>query len=252
MQNSSYRRTFSGPVSAAAYDERVYARGTAAEILWRIEAGIVRDLAEEVIRGRSNASYLDFACGTGRILSLLEDLAPAAVGIDVSPSMLERANEKLNHAKLICKDITAQGDEIESQYDLITSFRFLTNAENELRRSALKSLWLRLKDDGVLIVNTHGNPLSYRALLLPYHWAKDAACGHRLFGYLSNRKANRILEEAGFTVQKIIGMGFVPQKLMGLCSEAVVERIERFLAGKLFLQSFGLNQIFVCTKRKAG
>jgi hypothetical protein len=182
-------------------------------------------------------------------LSLLEAEAETATGIDVSASMLERAGQKCRRATLIRTDITARSTPIEGRYDLITSFRFLTNAEDGLRSRALEGLRERLKDDGTLIVNTHGNPWSHRAVLLPYHWAKDAAQGRPLFGYLSNRQARRLLHGAGFRIRKVIGMGFVPQKLSGMFSAQTAERIENGLAGRRFVQAFGLNQIFVCEKR---
>jgi hypothetical protein len=165
--------------------------------------------------------------------------------------MLERAQQKCKRASIICKDVTARDDLVEGTYDLITSFRFLTNAEDDLRAKALARLHARLKDDGVLIVNTHSNPFSYRGLLLPYHWMKDALRGKKLYGYLSNRKARRLLEDAGFRVTKVVGMGFIPQKLMGVFSEATAERLEQTLAGRPILQAFGINQIFVCTKKIA-
>ena len=38
--------------------------------------------------------YLDFACGTGRVTSVVAPLARESVGVDISPSMLEAARER--------------------------------------------------------------------------------------------------------------------------------------------------------------
>jgi len=246
--DASYRKTFAASGDASNYDERVYAPGSSADLLWQVEAPILRREAEAAIQGKKDVSYLDFACGTGRVISLLEDLGETATGIDISPHMLERAKLKCHKAKFINTDITAAGAPIEGQYDLITSFRFLTNAEDDLRQAALARLRDRLKEDGVLIVNTHSNPWSYRAFLLPYHWLKDRLNSRPLFGYLSNRKARHLLLSAGFKVEKVIGVGFVPEKLLPLLPYGLAHRMENSLAGKSFVQSFGLNQIFVCTR----
>jgi len=245
----SYRQSFTKARAVSNYDERVYRPGSSAEILWRAEAAIIRRLGEEILRARKNTSYLDFACGTGRVLALLEDLAESASGIDISAAMLDRARTKCRHASLMCKDITQPAAEIEGQYDLITSFRFLTNAEPDLRLAALRQLHRRLKDDGVLLINTHSNPYSYRLFFLPYHWLRDRFKGRELYGYLSNAGARRTLEAEGFRVERVIGMGFVPSKLLPVIPSGIAAAIESGLAGKSIVQRFGVNQLFVCVKK---
>jgi SAM-dependent methyltransferase len=244
----TYRGTFSTAQSAESYDEQVYAPGSSAELLWRVEAAILERLAAGLRRARGRLDYLDFACGTGRVLALLAPYADAATGIDVSPCMLERAAARGSGARLLRKDVTAPGDEIEGRYDLVTAFRFRTNAEPPLRRAALAALAPRLEPDGLLLINTHGNPWSYRLLTLPYHWLCDRRAGRPLFGYLSARQARRELERAGFAVERTIGMGFVPQKLLPLLPARLALAIERGLAGKPLVQRLGLNQILVCRR----
>jgi SAM-dependent methyltransferase len=248
MAKTSYRATFSGAENAEKYDEVVYAPNSSADILWQVEAPILRSEAVAAVAGKAKATYLDFACGTGRVTSLLEDICGSSTGIDVSRYMIERARTRCHHTQFICQDITDPNTEIEIQYDLITSFRFLTNAEPDLRRQALAALHRRLKDDGVLIINTHSNPWSYRALLLPYHWLKDRLRSRPLYGYLSNREARRLLEASGFRVKKVLGMGFVPQKVLGAFPVRAAMFLERKLAARRLLQTFGLNQMFICTK----
>jgi SAM-dependent methyltransferase len=248
VAEQSYRETFSRDISAARYDEIVYATGSSADLLWQAEYRVLRPLAAAALKGRVAAAYLDFACGTGRVLASLEDLAVHAVGIDVSQPMLDRARSRCSKATLICTDITKTNASPEGQYDLITAFRFLTNAEPALRSAALAALHARLKDNGTLLINSHGNPWSYRLLLLPYHWLKDKRAGRPLFGYLSNREAHRLLRAAGFRVETTIGMGFVPQKLLRLLGARIASRIEARLAGVPVVRRFGLNQLFLCRK----
>lgn len=250
-ETPTYRKTFSTPNSAEAYDEQVYAPGSSAELLWRAEAAVLERLAADLRRELGRVDYLDFACGTGRVLSLLALHADTATGIDVSPHMVMRAEARVPGARLLLKDVTAEGDEIEGRYDLITAFRFLTNAEPALRRAALAALPARMKDGrSVLLINTHGNPWSYRLALLPYHWLRDRLAGRKLFGYLSARATRRELERAGFVVERVIGMGFVPEKLLPVLPRRLAGWIERRFAGAPFVQRFGLNQLFVCRLRR--
>ncbi len=243
----TYRNTFCAKTSAIRYDEVVYRPGSSADILWRVELRILRSLASDVLSGKSNPRYLDFACGTGRIVSAVEDLAAEVTGIDVSQSMLDRAQQRCARARFICRDIT-RDRVIEGEYDLITAFRFLTNAEEELRAAALSALRDRLADGGALLINTHGNPFSYRLLFLPYHWLKDRLARRPLYGYLSTGKARGLLERAGFKVEQVIGMGFVPAKLLTFVGVPLASWIEDHLAGMPGIQRIGLNQLFVCRK----
>lgn len=244
---NSYRSTFQSPDSASGYDDHVYAQDSSAEILWSVEKDtLVREVAAFVGR-RNGIRLLDFACGTGRILATLEPFAEEAVGVDISAFMLERASLTVKAATLIHADITQPGSPLEGKFDLITAFRFLTNAEESLRRQAAEALAKRLRDgDSLLIINTHGNLWSYRLLSLPYHWIKDRLHGRSLYGYITTRHAVRILEDSGLRVEKIIGMGFFPQKLLHLVPPRFARWLEHGLAGAPFVQRFGLNQMIFC------
>jgi hypothetical protein len=44
------------------------------------------------------------------------------------------------------------------QFDLVTAFRFLGNADDQLRRSAMDALRVRI--DGYLLINNHRNPVA--------------------------------------------------------------------------------------------
>ena len=67
VAEQSYRETFSRDISAARYDEIVYATGSSADLLWQAEYRVLRPLAAAALKGRVAAAYLDFACGTGRV-----------------------------------------------------------------------------------------------------------------------------------------------------------------------------------------
>jgi SAM-dependent methyltransferase len=248
MMADGYREQFVEERMAVKYDTIIYATGSKSELLWRVEAELLDRMAREIQHTHERIDYLDFACGTGRILSFLEERVDSATGIDISPAMLNRAAQKVRRAMLLCRDITADAADIEGRYDLITCFRFLKNAEPDLRRAALRQLALRLKGPtSRLLVSVHGgNPFSYRAVLVPWHWLR-ARFRRRKFGdYLSNREARAVIKEAGLIVERAIGYSFISGHIIGFFPSGLALWIERRLLGVPLLQVLGANQLFVC------
>lgn len=108
--------------------------------------------------------YLDFACGTGRITEQIAPLARESVGVDISPTMIEQARRKCPKTTFFLGDITQEDPPLGS-FDLVSSFRFFGNAQDELRDSALKAITRRIAPGGHLLINSHRNPRALFALL---------------------------------------------------------------------------------------
>ena len=107
--------------------------------------------------------YLDFACGTGRITEQVAPLAKQSTGVDISPTMIEEARKKCPQTRFQLADLTYQDPHL-GDFDLITSFRFFGNAQDELREGVLKALSRRLVAGGHLVINSHRNPRALYAL----------------------------------------------------------------------------------------
>lgn len=246
--SESYREKFLKDNDAINYDEGIYAHGSKSDLLWRIESTILEEIVGEMRRTHVRVDYLDFACGTGRIISFLEDKVDSATGIDLSQAMLNRAARKVHGATLLCRDITVDGVEAEGRYDLVTCFRFLKNAEPDLRRAALRQLAMRLKGtDSLLLVTVNGgNRFRYRPWLVPYRRMRAVLTGRKLESHLTNQQARAIINEAGLFVKRAIGMGFIGTRLLKFLPWSLALRIERQLVGVPLLQAFGANQLFVC------
>ena len=249
----SYAQAFQGERSADRYEHVVYAQGSSASMLWLVEKEILIQSIKEFCQTEiKHIDYLDFACGTGRVVEVVEDLVSTSTAIDVSEHMIGIARTKTHKTTYLCEDITRE-EYLSYKYDLITCFKFLTNAEDGLRREALSALRSLLRDqESILIVNGHGNPLSYRLLTLPYHWGRDKLAGRPFEGYLSTPRLNRLLASAGFRVERRIGMGFVPEKLQRMLPNKIVLAAERMLAKVPGLDYLGLNQVFVCRPADCG
>jgi SAM-dependent methyltransferase len=179
------------------YDEYIandpwsqYMTAVEAEILSRI----VRRLFEQGLSGS-----LDFACGTGRISRVMENLAKRSWGVDVSETMIAEARRKCRRTTFIVQDLTQQDLDIEP-VGLITAFRFFGNAEDPLRLAALHAIRRHLDPGGYLIFNNHRNPWSIQECLT------RLTGGHSPMD-LDYLKIVRLLRHSGFRMVRAYGVG---------------------------------------------
>lgn len=244
----SYRDKFKSPESVCAYEETEYGQQSASTLLWAIEQHILDSICDRWLGTNSSATYLDFACGTGRILAYLGPRMASSVGIDVSEQMLSVARTRIGNAKLLCKDISDESIEVEGAYDVITAFRFFSNAEDALRRKVLAALYRRMHANSILIAHTHTNPLSYKLVTWPYHEMRRAMGQEIHARYLTLSKLRMLLKTAGLVPIAVIGYGFIPGRLLGTMGPRVMTAIESLLAHQRMLRWFGVNQLVICRK----
>lgn len=247
---SSYREHFAAPGAAQAYEDGQYRPGSFWDLVWTLEKRVLDRVCVEQRARSGTLAYLDFACGTGRVLAHLEDRCDRARGIDVSPEMLERARARVRKAELVCVDVTREGAPLEDVYDLVTAFRFLLNAEPALRAAALRALARRLRDGrSRLVLNTHGNPLSYKGLVVPARRLLGArGADERL---LSVREVVALLDAAGLEVETRHGMGLLPAPLGSRLPRGLALGIEGALARAPGLGALGVDQVLVCRLKGA-
>src|SRR5437870_1294376 len=83
----SYAERHVNEFTPVYYDEELYRPNTYHSFIWELE----RPRLLRIIRGIGTAGrevkYLDFACGTGRIISAVAPLVAKATGLDISPQM---------------------------------------------------------------------------------------------------------------------------------------------------------------------
>lgn len=126
---------------------------------------------------------LDFACGTGRITSLLADYAKRIIGVDVSAAMMEMISRRDN-VELIQRNIIEHP--LEERFALLTAFRFFVNSEPELREAAMAALAKHALPDARLLANVHVNSWSPMGVL------------YRTRNFLLRKTMNRTLSHAEF------------------------------------------------------
>lgn len=213
-------------------------------MMWRLEQRALDSIfANAGEAGLQN--YLDFACGTGRMLSFLGKYARSVTGVDISPSMLEVARGRAPDAELICGDLTREPLLQDRQFDVISAFRFFPNAEPELRRDAITQLVRHLKAEGVLVFNNHRNPRSlfHRVLKVLGRLEPDPP-GVR---HMCHEEVSALVAAAGLRVIREIPLGVLPMEEGYFYGPpAAVEAVERLLTRVPFTRPLALNTIYVC------
>lgn len=245
----SYRTAFQNRQMASEYEAR-FAPKTFEDIISRIE----QDYLQRVLKTFSDMKeiqYLDFACGTARILSFMESHVGYARGIDIAAPMLELAKQKVKTAELLCRDITAQGEIVEAKYDLITSFRFFLNAEPTLREAVMGRLVARLKDgDSRLVFNVHGILNSHKALTWAFENGVSAFTKRPTkMRALTQQAVVALVEAAGLEVVDVYGYDLLSSKALAVLGFDRLQALELRFAGSMMAGLLGSHRIYVTRLR---
>ena len=243
----TYSDKYQSAASAKDYEQRIYAAGGGSEALWKIEQQVMDRLLARYCPRHREAEALDFACGSGRILKYLQPRTKSLIGVDISAAMLELAQEKVGEGvKLICTDIVARPESIPGDRDLVTAFRFLLLAEAPLRAACIAELAQKVKTPGgVMILNSHGNPFSFRAIAS----LRNRLLGREPLPKFSIGDMRKLAQACGLRIIGASGMGFVPGALVRLLPARLVNWIERILADKPIIWRLGTNLFFICERK---
>lgn len=238
-----YRQSHVNPGKGSRYDA-LYAPGRALALYWdHFERPYLEAQFRREKEARPDGRYLDFACGTGRILNVGARYFDDATGIDVSEVMLDLARAKVPAARIVRADVLTEPVEVGT-FDVITLFRFLLRA-GDLRDEVLR--WLRsvIREDGTLIVNNHRNAHSIRGVVYRIkHLFHPDAFRNEL---LTDRQVEALLRHCGFEVVEKFGFGSVPSFRGNLLvPPRLLLAVERRLTGSGRLAQFAKNRIYVC------
>lgn len=233
MSQYSYSHLAEG--KGTAYDEE-FGRSQFLSYLWKHERGLLLALAgQEKQRLASIGAefrYLDFACGTGRVLAAIEHLADRAVGVDISPAMLSEARGKVARSELVLGDVLASPGLLQGKFDLITAFRFFPNAEPELRERVAAFLASRADAHALVVVNNHQNSASslrVLARLTGKQWP---------WRFVSNREIIEVMKRAGFGLCDQRGFGLLPGTARRAFFPLWLHSAVDYAGGKLRLDGF--------------
>jgi SAM-dependent methyltransferase len=236
----SHKYSEKGAEYEAYYQERPWQR-----FLWLREQMVLLKILDKYFKGK-DVHLLDFACGTGRITGLLEHRVKTSTGVDVSPSMLAVAREKLARTEIIEADVTADNVLRDRKFNLITAFRFFVNAEPVLKVSAIRALAGLLADDGCFVFNNHQNYGS--------PWIKVQCLWRRLkrsdgvFNVMTVGQMKKLVEGVGLEVVELYPVGFLnPPKIR--VPERLRDAVEGIAGRCRLLSRFSESPIAVCKRR---
>lgn len=245
-ERADYQESHKDIKQAMNYEYNLYADDTYDSYMWEIEKEF---LLQEISSLKNNKiKYLDFACGTGRIISIVEPLTLESTGVDVSTNMLSLAKDKVKRTQLINGDITKEDIISDKRYELITAFRFFLNAQDDLRKKVMYLMSEKLTQDGTFIFNIHGNILSYHLLtvILGKLGIKRLKLHHMsYFGTL------KLIKQSNLKLERVYGVGFVPSSFYKRLK--VLRRFFIFIDNVFprlgFIKYFARDLMFVCTKK---
>lgn len=243
MHHQDYRTTHIGPESwAKDYDAKLFAPGSFDAAIWEREQRLLDRIVQEHVPRRQ--SYLDFACGTGRVLSHVERSFATSVGLDISATMLGVARERVRAARLVEGDATRDPGVLAGRrFDFISAFRFFLNAQPSLRDGVMAFLAAALRDDDSrLLFNVHGNRFSTRAVV-----AAKAKLAREQFSSMSVRESVELAARHGLEVVEWYGIGSYDKALLRVLPPGAWRWAETHAA---LPRRFAVYLYFLCRRKQ--
>ena len=205
---NSYRQSHTQSGHGHSYDTGLYATRAYNTEIWKLEQPVLTGILRRHFPG-GIPDLLDFACGTGRILSFVRPNARSATGVDVSEEMIREARAKVADAQLLLGDVTTDPKVLPAgtDFDCITCFRFFLNAEPALRDAGVRAVAGLLKPDGKFVFNNHGN----RTSLLHFVIGIRKWLGMETQNALACHELKTLVESHGFRVIETHSVCFMPR-----------------------------------------
>jgi SAM-dependent methyltransferase len=246
MQIKDYRKSHAAKGYGNRY-EKSFSADRRAGFYWQnYELPFLNKLFAE-LAGNNSGPVLDFACGTGRITKVLNNYFSDITAIDVSEEMLRIARKTLPEVKYYQADLSREKI-FTRKFKIITAFRFLLNAQPELREKCLAQLYEHLYDDGILIINNHLRYASAKGCFIAFLqnfglWKER--------NYLEDEKLATIMKKHGFTISKVFSCCLIPgSQRFPPVSRQLHLKIEKLLGRFFSVKNFGEQSIYICRKIK--
>lgn len=212
--------------------------------MWALEEQLIRNIYTRLAPRRA----LDFATGTGRIVSTLEKEFPDCEfhGIDIANDMLAVARTQCTRAMLHEMDGRQALDHFgEGTFDVISAFRFFPNAEPPLRKAAARQIAGLTKPGGYVVLNNHRSFWSIPYVLMRASGNRDGSYGS------PNADIKRLFLDEGFTCLRQYSLGVWPQTdfrslLLPWSMTSALERFNMRYSSRW--HRMGYNTIFVFRK----
>lgn len=248
----NYADRFQQQDAVAFYDAGEYGKESYSSFIWQRQRPALEQILKDFRAAQSGpVRLLDFACGTGRVLSALEPLVDAADGVDISENMVAVARTKCTKARLQVGDVLAEPQLLADSYDVISCFRFLLNTEPGLREKILRRLRAVLRAEGRLLVNVHGNSRSLRHPAIVWRrWRERDGKNNVMLNEMSPAETRKLLADCGFEVVRQFGFGILPPTIFRTPLRRAVNAVDRLMDGDHCWNDWAIDLLFVCRPSK--
>ena len=241
--NTPYSERFQAQNDAEHYEHTEYALDAYPTYIWQLQKPVLRKILQSLRKDSGSISLLDFACGSGRILSFVEKEVDHSDGVDVSESMVAIAQGKCNNSSIYVVNVLKYPDLLQKDYDVITCFRFLLNVDEDTRIQALKELHKRLvRKNGILVTNIHGNSFSVRRLALIYRRLFRGEKHHEM----SPGEIAQLFDKCGFVAVSEFGFGILPPTLYRTSLKSLAKWVDHACCRLPLLNKFSIDLLYVC------
>jgi SAM-dependent methyltransferase len=209
--------------------------------IWELQqpllAGLLRRHQAEL---RHPLTLLDFACGTGQMLSQVESLALFADGINPSADANAVAQTRCKLARLQAGNRLTEPGLFKSSYDVITAFRFLSAAQPDVRRHVLRRFREIISvPHGLLVIDAHGRSWRHSSL-------ERAGRPGATPPEMSPAETRRLLWGCGFQIVRQYGFGILPDALYRTPLRPAAFAVDRLCAARRWSRDWAMNLTFVC------
>jgi ubiquinone/menaquinone biosynthesis C-methylase UbiE len=210
---------------------------------------VIHDLELDIINSvltvaSQRDTYLDVACGFGRIACAASRYFKESHAIDASPQMIALIRKRCPRVK--ARQMSADNLAFKSNaFDCVTAFRFIMNFERSQRLKMLKEIHRVLKPGGIFLCNVHLNKWSLRGI------ASQVRNRFQHLGqpYMSYRDAAQDLRRAGFRITELYGVKVMPfYRNRIFMPRLPLFWMERMLGRSPVLKRLADGYVFVCTK----
>jgi SAM-dependent methyltransferase len=167
----------------------------------REEIGALMDYLDGVASGLPRASALDFGCGVGRLTQPLGRYFERAVGVDIAPSMIERARQFASGSS--CEFVLLDTGDLrafpDGQFDLVYSKITLQHMRPRYSTGYLREFIRVLRPGGIVVFQLPSRRSSWRSKVGYFVQALKRAGGGPVMEMYAVPKSRvcRVLEQAG-------------------------------------------------------
>jgi len=168
----------------------------------------LRKVGLKYVPARDGMRVLEVGCGTGTNLELYQNRGCEIYGIDLSPSMLKHAKEKLGPEAVLHLGDAREMPFEDNYFDLVIAMLVLHEMPHEMRNPVINEMKRVVDDKGqIMIIDYHPGPLKFpegwfnRLIILFFEIAAGREHFRNFRNFLSHKGLHALLSD-GLEIKK--------------------------------------------------